>query len=154
MPGVLTFPLLPPTRVEQRMHLVAAAIIERSGSVLLARRSADSRLPGKWEFPGGKVEPHESPEQCLVREIAEELDITVRVTRFFTESTYRYEHGTFRVLAFRTEWLSGTLNPRIHDAVEWVRVCDLGSVNLVGADVPIAAALMARVPNDIAKQFD
>ena len=125
------------------MHLVAAAIIQRGDRVLLGLRPMRSPLPGAWEFPGGKVEPHETAEQCLVRELQEELRISVRVTAPFMESSHAYAHGAFRVLSFRVVWVSGAIEPQIHDRVEWVRVDELLHYNLIAADVPIAAALAA-----------
>ncbi len=63
------------------MTTVTCAIIEREGKILIARRAADQKLAGKWEFPGGKVEAGESPEECLKRELEEEFGIQVEVGR-------------------------------------------------------------------------
>ncbi len=123
------------------MDSVAAAIIQHGDRVLIGLRSRRSPLPGAWEFPGGKVEPHETPEQCLVRELKEELRISVRVVAPFMENVHAYPHGTFQILSFRVEWVSGLIEPLIHDRVEWVRVDDLRRYNLVAGDIPIAAAL-------------
>jgi 8-oxo-dGTP diphosphatase len=123
------------------MELVAAAIIRDGNRVLLARRSARLRLPGRWEFPGGKVEEWETPEQCLVRELHEELGIEINVHQQLTESTYTYEHGTFKILAFLVEWVSGEIATLVHDRVEWVKITDLNHFELLAGDLPIAAAL-------------
>ena len=72
------------------MKQVAAAILEKDGKILIARRRADDRQAGKWEFPGGTVEADETPPDCLKREMQEEFGITVAVGRFFGESVYRF----------------------------------------------------------------
>ena len=79
---------------------VTAAIIERDGKVLLAKRSSTSSLPNKWEFPGGKVESGETPEECLKRELWEEFEIKVIIGDFYRESVYDYDHGSVRLMAY------------------------------------------------------
>ena len=125
------------------MELVTAAIIQRGECVLLGRRSPHSRLGGRWEFPGGKVELGETPEECLVRELKEELRITVEVTGPFLETHHDYDHGSFRILCFRAEWVSGELDPQVHDRVEWVHLRDIHEYPLLPADIPISLALQA-----------
>ena len=98
--------------------VVTAAIIQRNRSVLLARRSSDERLAGFWEFPGGKVENGESPEECLARELREELGIGVKVGAKCVESLHRYDHGSFRIVAYFVEWLAGDPHPSVHDRIE------------------------------------
>ena len=68
------------------MTTVTCAIIEKEGKILIARRALDQQLAGKWEFPGGKVEDGESPEECLKRELEEEFGIQVEVGEFITPS--------------------------------------------------------------------
>ena len=69
--------------------LVAAAVIEKDGKILIAQRKKGWRFAGKWEFPGGKIEPNETPEECLRRELREELGIETEIGDFFCVSTYR-----------------------------------------------------------------
>jgi mutator protein MutT len=126
------------------MHLVTAAIIKREGRVLIARRSPNSKLPGQWEFPGGKVEEGESLEKCLRRELLEELGIDVEVGNHFMASDYHYTHGSFRIESFEVNWIGGELTLIDHDKVEWVLVGDLEKYPLLPADVPIARSLIAR----------
>ena len=90
-----------------RERVVTAAIIPREDCVLLARRSPGEKLAGSWEFPGGKVEAGETPEGSLARELLEELGIEVRIGDRVAESSYEYEHGTFRVIAYLVDWISG-----------------------------------------------
>ena len=123
---------------------VTAAIIEKNGAVLIVRKGPGTRHAGNWEFPGGKVESGEAPEDCLEREILEELGICVRTERFFCESRYRYPHATIRLMAFRVRWVSGDIRLTDHDALAWVAPSDLTAWELLPADVPIAEALSAH----------
>jgi 8-oxo-dGTP diphosphatase len=121
--------------------VVTAAIIRTNGFVLLARRSSGQNLAGFWEFPGGKVEDGETSEECLARELQEELGIQTIIGRKCAESSYQYDHGTFRIVAYFVEWLAGDLRPRVHDRVEWVKFRDLGEYQLLPADDPIAVVV-------------
>jgi 8-oxo-dGTP diphosphatase len=123
-----------------RERVVTAAIIRRVDCVLLARRSPGEKLAGSWEFPGGKVEAGETPEGSLARELLEELGIGVRIGGRVAESSYEYEHGTFRVIAYLVDWISGEPSPNVHDRLEWVKIDDLTSYQLLPADIPINRA--------------
>jgi 8-oxo-dGTP diphosphatase len=122
-------------------RIVTAAIIRKDDSVLLARRSPNDRLAGFWEFPGGKVEVGESPEQSLARELFEELGIVAQIGEKVAESYYAYEHGTFRIIAYFVDRISGKPTPNEHDRLDWVKVEDLTRYQLLPADVPIAESL-------------
>lgn len=87
------------------MKEVTAAIIINNRKVLIAQRAEDQKLAGKWEFPGGKVEAGETPEECLKREIKEELGIKIEVDKFFAESIYQYNTGTIKLLAYKARWI-------------------------------------------------
>ncbi len=124
------------------MKQVTAAIIIKGHEVLIAKRPAGDRLSGKWEFPGGKIEAGESPEECLRRELAEELGIEACVGDFFAESVYHYEHGAIELLAYFVEWISGDICLRAHDEVKWVAMKELGQYDLAPADIPIMEKLL------------
>ena len=126
------------------LQTVTAAIIEREDKVLIARRSPNSKLAGMWEFPGGKVELGESLQECLVRELNEELGIKVVVGRLLISSEYHYEHGSFRIHAFEADWVSGDISLRDHDLIEWVTLEEIASYSLLPADIPIAEKLKLR----------
>jgi 8-oxo-dGTP diphosphatase len=81
-------------------RVVTAAIIQKRDYVLLARRSPGEKLAGFWEFPGGKVEKGESPEESLARELREELGIGVKVGPKCVEILHQYDHGSFRIVAY------------------------------------------------------
>lgn len=123
---------------------VTAAIIERQGKILLAKRSSNSSLPNKWEFPGGKVEIGEIPEECLARELYEEFGIIVNVGNFIAESVYQYEEKAVRLMAFQVYTDADIRTMNAHDDVRWVVAEELLDYDLAPADVPIAREVQKR----------
>ncbi len=99
---------------------VAAAVLQRpNGSFLLAQRPADKIWAGYWEFPGGKIEPGETPYHALVRELREELGITVATAYPWVTRVYTYPHATVRLNFFRVTAWSGELHPHEGQAFAW-----------------------------------
>jgi 8-oxo-dGTP diphosphatase len=130
--------------MSKRTVLVAAcALIDVDGRVLIAQRPEGKQLAGLWEFPGGKVEPGETPEEALVRELKEELDIEVAQACLapFVFTSYAYE--TFHLLM--PLWLcrrwSGTVCAREHKALAWVKPARLSDYPMPPADEPLVAYL-------------
>jgi len=126
--------------------LVTAAVIERNGRILLARRASSAHGPGGWEFPGGKLEPGESPQACLARELHEELGIAVRVGPLVSDHLHHYPRHTIRLIVYRVDILSGQPAPRCHLELAWVAPHDLRSFNLLPADLPVVDALLGPAP--------
>ncbi len=122
---------------------VAAGIIIKDGKIFIARRSRPGDpLASTWEFPGGKIRPGESPEECLKRELFEELNITVEVREYVGECIYHYPHVSIRLMAYRCSWVSGELKLTEHEAFAWVSPGDLAGYNLSPADMIIAEKLV------------
>jgi 8-oxo-dGTP diphosphatase len=126
------------------LKTVTAAIICNGQSILIARRGMGSKLAGKWEFPGGKVEGTESLEDCLSRELEEELGVRVFVGEHLCRSEFTYDHGEFCIEAFWARILSGELLPKVHDQIAWAAPQDLRQYDLLPADVAIADAVAAH----------
>ena len=120
---------------------VAAAIIMQDGLIMVARRAKGEDLEQKWEFPGGKIEPDETPEKCLQREMEEEFAIIVQVKNFVEESLYHYPEKSIRLLAYEVVWLDGDIVLRVHDKIDWVSPDSLLKKDMAPADIPIAQAL-------------
>jgi mutator protein MutT len=116
---------------------VAAALIFREGKILITRRAAAAHLGGLWEFPGGKREPGETFEQCLARELDEELGVKAKVGELFAEITHVYAEKTVHLKFFRCRLLEGEPQPLACAAVEWV-----GKPELADYDFPAADALL------------
>ena len=123
---------------------VTAAIIERNGTIFLAKRPSTSSLPNKWEFPGGKVKAGESPEECLARELLEEFNIIVTVGDFLAESVYQYDRKTIRLIAFRVYNDEDITIMNAHDDVRWVPINELLDYDLAPADVALAREVQKR----------
>jgi 8-oxo-dGTP diphosphatase len=116
---------------------VACAIIEQDGRVLTTQRSAAMSMPLKWEFPGGKIKDRETPEECLVREIREELGIEIQVVRALMPRTHAYAGFTVTLYPFLCAILSGTITLHEHAASVWLRPEELESLDWAEADWPI-----------------
>jgi 8-oxo-dGTP diphosphatase len=129
---------------------VAAAVIERPGAngdieFLLGQRASGSFYEGFWEFPGGKVEPGESAETALHRELHEELGCTVEILRALPRCTHAYEKITIEMIPFVARLAPGSPEPYLHEhvAFQWIVPSALASLDLPAADAPIIAAYLA-----------
>jgi 8-oxo-dGTP diphosphatase len=121
---------------------VAAAVIEENGRILIAKRKEGEFQGGKWEFPGGKIEDGETPEECLKRELREELGIDTRIGEFIGASRHAFTCQTsIELLAYRAFHLSGTPQPLDHEEIRWVPLAELNNYEFPPADKPILAKL-------------
>lgn len=126
------------------MVAVVGAAIVRGGRALTARRTAPPEAAGRWEFPGGKVEPGESPEVALVREIREELGCAVRVTGWLPgEVPIGERHVLTVALAVLTE--GADPDPREHDEIRWLTAAELDDVDWLEPDRPFLPHLRAAL---------
>ena len=127
-----------------RIVLVAAVLlIDADGRVLLAQRPEGKSLAGLWEFPGGKVEPDESPEQALIRELHEELGIETWDSCLAPVSFASHAYPEFHLLMplFACRRWNGTPIPREGQTLAWVRAQDLRKYPMPPADVPLIPAI-------------
>lgn len=115
---------------------VVGAVIESDGEILCTQRGGADRLAGLWEFPGGKVESGESPQQALAREIAEELGCEIEVGESVTTTRHTYD---FAVVALTTFWCALTSGDPVlseHAEMRWLPPRDLLSLEWAPADLP------------------
>jgi 8-oxo-dGTP diphosphatase len=121
---------------------VAAAVLQRpDGSFLLAQRPPDKIWAGYWEFPGGKIERGETPYHALVRELREELGITVATAYPWVTRVFTYPHATVRLNFFRVTAWSGDLHPHEGQEFSWQRAPNISVTPMLPANAPILRAL-------------
>lgn len=116
---------------------VTAAIIEKDGKFLIAKRLKGKHLEGKWEFPGGKIEKNETPEECLARELQEEFDILAEIGDFVTESLFQYGKRNIRLLGYRAKYISGEFRLNAHDEIRWIPLNEFSKFDFAEADLPL-----------------
>ena len=116
---------------------VVGALIERDGLVLLAQRAC-ADLNGKWEFPGGKVEPGETHAQALQREIAEELGVEINVGNPVASHAFSVQSRSYCLHVYWSSIVEGDPQPDEHHALAWVNLNQLLTYDLAPADIPIA----------------
>ena len=120
---------------------VAVAIIVRGQQVYITQRQQGQHLAGCWEFPGGKREEDETIDECLVREIREELSLDIEVVGEFDSSDYEYPGGHIRLIGLLAEIRKGVISKTVHDLVEWIDISSVLDYQLAPADIPLAERL-------------
>ena len=119
---------------------VAAAIIQREGKILATQRGYGD-LAGGWEFPGGKIEPGETPEEALVRELKEELGIDIAIERLLAVIDYEYETFRLHMHCFLTHVGNGRIHLLEHSDAKWLGAEDIESVAWLPADIKVIEAI-------------
>lgn len=127
--------------------VVAAALVDAQGRVLLAQRPPGKQLAGLWEFPGGKLEPGETPEAALVRELREELAITVHADHLeaFTFASFSYPTFHLMMPLYVVRRWTGEPVAVEASALAWVKPADMDAFAMPPADAPLVKALKARL---------
>jgi mutator protein MutT len=123
---------------------VAAGVIFERGRLLIAQRFADSHLGGLWEFPGGKRESNESFQECLVRELEEELGVRVEVGEELESLTHSYPEKTVYLKFFRCRLTSGIPAPLGCAAIKWIPASELDQHDFPAADAHLIKTLRER----------
>ena len=122
------------------MLKVAGGILMENGMVLIAQRKRDDDYGLKWEFPGGKLREGETGDECIVRELMEELGIEVEVTGFYDE----YIEDDLNILYYQVKLVSGKLTLTDHERVQWVFPDELEGYDLLSVDREVARKLAQR----------
>ena len=123
------------------IEVVGAAIIKED-KVLAMQRSEQMTLPGMWEFPGGKVEADETEQEALIREIKEELNVTINILDYINEASYDYDFGTVQLKVYTAEIISGQITLEEHSDGKWVTADELKNIDWAPVDIPAAKALV------------
>lgn len=124
--------------------VVAVALIDRDGRILIAQRPEGKQLAGLWEFPGGKIEPNERPEETLIRELKEELGITVKEACLapLTFASHAYEDFHLLMPLYVCRRWEGFVQSKEGQALKWVRPPDLRQYPMPPADEPLIPYLI------------
>ncbi|PBB26757.1 MULTISPECIES: (deoxy)nucleoside triphosphate pyrophosphohydrolase [unclassified Mesorhizobium] len=134
-----------PANTGKRLLLVAAcALVDTDGRVLLAQRPEGKQLAGLWEFPGGKVEPGETPEQCIIRELHEEIGIETEIPCLapLTFASHSYDGFHLLMPLFVCRRFRGIAQPREGQALKWVRPKQMRDYPMPPADAPLIPFLI------------
>lgn len=124
------------------MFIVTAAAMVRDGKVLIAQREAGSHMEFRWEFPGGKLEPGETTEECIVREIKEELDIDIEVLDIYKVVQFSYKEKEILLLCYLCRIKRGEGKTLECNDFRWVTREQLAQYEFVPADLPIVEKLL------------
>lgn len=135
--------------MSERRIRVACAVIEDEGKVLTAQRSESMSMPLKWEFPGGKLHEGESAEECLARELLEELGIRVRIERALPPVFHCYEDFAIELIPFVCTLAGGQLLLHEHRALAWVSPRQLVEFDWPAADLPVIASYLASMGENL-----
>jgi 8-oxo-dGTP diphosphatase len=128
-------PMNDPRPAGPALRFVAAGLIVRNGEVLIGQRRPDQPMALMWEFPGGKIEAGESPEEALARELDEELGIRAIIGPRVTRVRHNYRHGgAVDLQFFAVHEFAGEIESRIYHQVRWVRLEDLSGYDFLAAD--------------------
>jgi 8-oxo-dGTP diphosphatase len=126
----------------RKLNQVTAAILTIEGKILIAKRRKGGPFGGSWEFPGGRVEPGETPETALQRELREELGIETRVGELLATSLYDSTSLSIELLAYQVTYLSGKFRLADHEEIQWVAPTKLPAYDFAAPDLPIIRAVL------------
>ncbi|RAK22062.1 8-oxo-dGTP diphosphatase [Anoxybacillus vitaminiphilus] len=129
--------------MKKTVRVVGAVIYNEENAILCALRSPEMSLPNLWEFPGGKIEKDERPEETLVREIQEELGCTIEVYEKIEEVHHEYPNVIVNLLTYKAKIVEGEPKAKEHAELKWVPLQDLNSLEWAPADIPTVEALLA-----------
>ena len=128
---------------KQVINVVAAAI-EKDGLIFCAQRPEGKSLGGFWEFPGGKLENGETPEEALIREIKEEFDSEIEVISFLNEASYEYDFGIVTMKTYLSKLINGELQLLEHQDSKWLPIEELSELEWAPVDIPAVKCLQKK----------
>lgn len=129
------------------IDVVAGLILDERHQLLACQRPEGKHLGGKWEFPGGKIEPEETPEEALIRELEEELEIIVTIGKPLTPVMHDYGHRPIRLIPFLCTIFKGYPKAHEHSELRWCAPAELPELDWAAADLPILAEFLANQPS-------
>ncbi|MBM6617741.1 (deoxy)nucleoside triphosphate pyrophosphohydrolase [Bacillus suaedaesalsae] len=124
------------------LKVVGAVIVNDLGEILCAKRSTTMSMPGKWEFPGGKVERNENEQDALIREIKEELQCDIEVYDKIAETLHEYAEFTILLVTYNAKITSGSPVNKEHEELRWFKLEQLKALDWAEADIPTVKLLL------------
>ncbi|WP_041580257.1 (deoxy)nucleoside triphosphate pyrophosphohydrolase [Bacillus sp. 1NLA3E] len=131
--------------MKKDIYVVGAVIIE-NGKILCAQRGTTKSLPLKWEFPGGKIEKGESPQEALFREINEEMQCKIEIGEQIDKTVYEYDFGIVHLTTFFCQLIEGKPILTEHESIKWLAPNELTTLDWAPADIPTIEKLSKILP--------
>lgn len=123
------------------INVVAAVIKDENGKILITQRNLQKDQGGLWEFPGGKIEPNETREDAIIREIKEELDIDIKADNYLEEKVLNYPEKDINLIALKCSKINGKIKLLEHEDYRWVDNSELEKFEFAPADIFIVEKL-------------
>ena len=123
------------------VNVVAAVIKDENGKILITQRNLKKAQGGLWEFPGGKIEPNETRENAIVREIKEELDLDIQVENYISEKVFNYPEKDINLIALECKKIKGDIKLLEHEDYKWISSSELENFEFAPADIFIVEKL-------------
>ncbi|MDJ0339333.1 (deoxy)nucleoside triphosphate pyrophosphohydrolase [Cryobacterium sp. PH31-O1] len=127
--------------MKKRINVVGA-VLTRGQTILAARRSSKMSLPDMWEFPGGKIEANETPEQALLRELDEELLCSAEIGALVETTEHEYDFGIVVLTTYYCSLIGEEPRLTEHSEIRWVKVAELDQLDWAPADIPAVVRVM------------
>ena len=126
---------------------VVAAVIKKDNKYLIAQRNRNKHFAFHWEFPGGKIEENETPDECIVREVREELGVDISNSCFspLTFTTFDYEDFSVIIFLYLSREWEGIIKGKENQNLKWVRPNEMFEINMLPADIPLISFIRDNV---------
>mgnify|MGYP006425197343 FL=1 len=121
---------------------VTGALLRLEDKYLICKRDSKGSMPGLWEFPGGKLEVGESLEDCIKRELKEELDIDAKIGKLFTSYIYSYSHITYHLFFYDILSFEGVIKMNVHKKIIWETVDRFKYYDFLPGDIPLIKIML------------
>ena len=126
------------------MFEVTAGIILKEDKILIAKRGLDKKFSGRWEFPGGKLEPGESLQDCIKRELKEELNISIKNQEYFITNEHEYDNFKVKIHSFLIREYNGEIILNEHEELKWINPNKYEEYDILEADLPFIKAFLKK----------